>query len=143
MKDFQVAAIVVVVFFAIVASRLRFPNALNVLSTLTRPGATVLLLGGVVLVYCKGYHITALILGVLAVYLLQTIWVSWPGSDEKRLSLEVGRDIARFDPANSIDLQFANGSATHAPPHLQARSPGFHELLIFPPSSETLNQMCG
>ena len=143
MKDFQIAGIVLVLVFAVLAARLRFPSALNFLANLTRAGATILLLGSVALVYFKGYPITSLMLGVLVVFLLQTVWVGHPRSDEKRLELEVGRDLARFDPSNSIDLQFANGSVKHNLPHLLAAPSGWHELLVFPPSSETLEQMCG
>ena len=143
MKDFQLASIVLVLFFIVVAVRLRFPMLLNFMANLTRPGATILLLGSVALVYYKGYPITALMTGILAVFLLQTIWVGYPRSDEKRLDLEVGRDLARFDPANSIDLQFANGSVKHNMPHLLAPPTGWHELLVFPPSSQTLHEMCG
>jgi hypothetical protein len=143
MKDIQYAGTILVVFFVVIALRLRFPAALNTLSLLSRPGATVLLLGLVALVYYKGYHITALISAVLVVFLLQTVWNVWPESDEKRLSLEVGRDLARFEESNSIDLQFANGSVKHNAPFLLAPPNGFHELLVFPPSSETLHEMCG
>jgi hypothetical protein len=143
MKDIQYAGIILVVFFVVVALKLRFPAALNTISLLSRPGATVLLLGGVALVFYKGYHITALITAVLVVFLLQTVWSVWPHSDEKRLNLEIGRDLARFDESNSIDLQFANGSVKHNAPFLLAPPNGFHELLVFPPSSETLNEMCG
>jgi hypothetical protein len=143
MKDIQYAGIVLVLFMAIVGMRLRFPAALNLLSMLSRPGATIVLLGVVALIFHKGLPITALITAVIVVFLLQTIWKWWPNSDEKRLFLDVGRDLSRFDESNSIDLQFANGTATHNTPYLLEPPVGFNELLVFPPSSETLNQMCG
>jgi hypothetical protein len=142
MKDLHLAGIILVLFFVVVAAKIRSPDALNLLSALSRPGATVLLLGLVVLVYSKGLPLTAMMCGVLVVFLLQQIWVRWPASDEKRLSLEVGRDLARFDPSTSIDLQFANG-LKHNTPHLLTPPNGWNEMLIFPPSSETLNEMCG
>ena len=143
MKDIQYAGIVLVLFMVVVGLRLRFPAALNALSSLSRPGATVVLLAGVAFIFHKGLPITAVVSAVLVVFLLQTIWKWWPNSDEKRLFLDVGRDIARFDEANSIDLQFANGTVKHNIPHLLAEPVGFNELLVFPPSSEILHQMCG
>jgi hypothetical protein len=143
MKDMQWAGLVCVVFFVVVAARLRFPFMLNALSAVSRQGATVLLLGIIALVFHKGYPITSVVLSVLVVFLLHTLWSGWPRSDEKRLNLEVGRDLARFEEANSIDLQFANGSVKHNMPHLLAPPNAFNELLIFPPTSETLHEMCG
>ena len=143
MKDIQWAGLVCVVFFIVIGARLRFPSALNALSSISRQGATVLLLGLIALVFHKGYPLTSVVLSVLVVFLLHTLWTGWPRSDEKRLNLEVGRDLARFEEANSIDLQFANGSVKHNVPHLLAMPNAFNELLVFPPSSETLHQMCG
>lgn len=143
MKDIHYAGLVCLLFFVVVAARLRFPSSLNALSSITRPGATIVLLGAVGFVFYKGFPLTALVAGVLVVFLLQTIWTGWPRSDEKRLSLEVGRDLARFDVANSIDLQFANGTVKHNIPHLLAPPTGWNELLVFPPSAETLSEMCG
>jgi hypothetical protein len=130
------------VFLAVSASGARFPVILDLLSALTRPGATVLLLGSVWFLYHKGLVATALIFGILVVYMLKTLWVAWPASDARRLHLEVGRDLARFDPSTSIDLQFANGTAKHDLPHLIQKTE-FEELLVFPPSSQTLHDMNG
>ena len=78
----------------------------------------------------------------MSVYLLKTMWVTWPRSDDRRLHLEVNRDQARFDPTTSIDLQFANGTVTHNLPVLLSQ-PTFPEMLVFPPSSETQAEMNG
>ena len=132
-----------VVFFIILATNYRFPQALEILSMFGRPAATILVLGSVVVLYYKNFPINSLVAAVLSVYLLTTVWTTWPRSDEKRLFLEMGRDQTRFEEQNSIDLQFARGSATfEAPDMLQAPTP-FPEMLVFPPSSETMHELCG
>lgn len=141
-NDGLYALLLIGVFLAISASGARFPLVLDLLSTLTRPGATVLLLGCTWLLYDKGFVATSLIFGIMVVYMLKTLWVVWPSSDARRLHLEVGRDLARFDPSTSIDLQFANGTVKHDLPHLIQKTE-FEELLVFPPSSETLHDMNG
>ncbi len=109
---------------------------------LTRPGATILLLGGLVALYWKGLHYSFLVFALLSVYLLADIWRHWTTSDARRLHLEIGRDQDRFDPSSSIDIQFANGSVTHSPPSLYAKD-WAPTLLVFPPSAETLAEMNG
>jgi hypothetical protein len=55
----------------------------------------------------------------------------------------MARDNARFLPENSIDLQFGNKTASFDAPDILAPQVSFPELLVFPPSSQTLNEMCG
>lgn len=116
---------------------------LELLTTLTRPGATILLLGGVAYLYSKGYLFTSLALILLSVFLLQSLWVTWPLSDERRLYLDLGADNARFDPRTSIDLQFANGTAIHDSPNMLRKDGDASPLLLFPPSEETLASLSG
>jgi hypothetical protein len=141
-RDFIVALSLIGVFVVITATNKVLPNILEFFLLLTRPGATILLLGCVAGLYYYNYRSSALIAGLLSVYLLKTIWTNWVRSDDRRLHLEIGRDQARFDPANSIDLQFANGSVKHNLPHLLVQ-PTFPDLLVFPPSSKTLQEMNG
>ena len=141
-KDLGGAIAMIGVFAVVLTMGNIFPQGLEALLFLGRPLSTALLLGGIVMLYCYKYHASALIAGLLSVYLLKTMWTTWPRSDERRLFLEVGRDQARFDPANSIDLQFANGTVTHNLPHLLVQ-PSFPELLVFPPSAEVQQQMNG
>jgi len=141
-KDGLYALALIGIFLAISASGARFPVVLELLSSITRPGATVLLLACVWFLYHKGFVATSLIFAIMVVYMLKTLWVAWPSSDARRLHLEVGRDLARFDPSTSIDLQFANGTAKHDMPHLIEKT-SFEELLVFPPSSQTLHEMNG
>jgi hypothetical protein len=58
------------------------------------------------------------------------------------LHLEVGRDLDRFDPSKSIDLQFGNGTAGFDRPQLRVK-PFNPSMLVFPPSDETLKKMNG
>lgn len=132
-----------VLFFIFVATNYKFPQALEALSYFGRPAATILVLGSVVVLYYKDLHKTALVATLLSVYLLTTIWTTWPRSDEKRLHLEIGRDQSRFEEQNSIDLQFATGSAKFDAPDMLLSPTPFPELLVFPPSSETMTNMCG
>jgi hypothetical protein len=141
-KDIIGALVLAGVFVVMLATGVKFPWILEYKLHLTRPVSTILILGAVAVLYEYNYRATALVAGLLSIYLLKTIWVNWPSSDERRLYLEVGRDNARFDPNTSIDLQFANGTAKHDMPHLLA-PPSFTELLIFPPSAETQRDMNG
>ena len=115
---------------------------LELLLKLSRPGATIALLGLLVFVYTKGLHMTFIVLTVLTVYLLRDVWTAWMYSDARRLYLDRSADEARFDPSSSIDIQMADKTVTHASP------PSFHSrdlstLLVFPPSTETLAEMNG
>ena len=115
---------------------------MEVLLKLPRPIMTGLLFLVPVVFYIKNMVYTALVSLVLAVYLIQDVWKAYPASDARRLFLESGRDQTRFDPAKSIDLQFANHSAKHDSPNMLFQA-GDANLLIFPPSAETLHEMCG
>lgn len=141
-RDFVVALGLIAVFIVLMATRTQVPQVLELLIALTRPGATILMLGSIAVLYHYDYKLSALIAGIMSIYLLKTVWTNWPRDDARRLHLEVGRDNARFDPSNSIDLQFANGSVTHALPHLLVQ-PFFPEMLVFPPSAETQHEMNG
>lgn len=130
-------------FFVLVISMKQFCTLLlEVLLGITRPGATFFLLGLVAFAYSKNLLYTSLVLALISVYLLKDIWVVWPRSDARRLHLEVGRDQARFDPSTSVDLQWANGSVSHDSPSM-LEPHGDSKMLVFPPSSQVLHDMCG
>jgi hypothetical protein len=78
-----------------------------------------------------------LILGFLYV-------VSVPDTSmEARVERDRKRDVARFLPQNSLDISMAMGLITHDPPSmLNPPTPG-PPLLLYPPSQETLANMCG
>jgi hypothetical protein len=143
MSDKIYAILASVLVLVIVGVQQYAPAALEFLLSLTRPGATLLLLGLVAFVYMKNLHLTALVLTVGVMVLLKTVWVTWPGSYDRQVHLDIGKDLARFEPANSIDLQFANGSAKHDQPHFLEPMQKFDDLLLFPPSAETLHQLNG
>lgn len=115
---------------------------LEMLLNLTRPGATLLVLGTVLVLYMKKMLYSSLSVALVGIYLLKDVWRAWPLSDSRRLFLEIGRDEARFNPSTSIDLQFANGTAKHDSPELLS-GPISEQMLIFPPSAETLREMNG
>jgi hypothetical protein len=115
---------------------------LELLLKLTRPGATVLLLTLVTVLFVKKYFYTALVSALVSMFLIKDLWKSYVRSDARRLHLEIGRDQARFDPLNSIDLQFGNGTVTHDAPSMLSTS---HDpkMLVYPPSAETQREMNG
>jgi len=137
------AAGVIVVFLLVITTRQFSTMILESLITLSRPGATVLILSLIAYIYWRKYFYTALALSLVSVYLLKDVWVSYPRSDLRRLNLERSRDEARFDPTTSVDLQWANGDASHDSPRMRQKGGDNQPLLIFPPSSETLAEMCG
>lgn len=141
-NDFTVALILVGVFLIVSVTRQVSPGILESLLVIGRPGATAVLLGGVVWLYHMRMYLSSLIAGVLAVVVLRALWTSWPRSDARRLAIEVGKDLVRFNPATSIDLQFANGSAKHDAPSMLTKSWN-PTMLIFPPSEETLHELNG
>jgi hypothetical protein len=140
--DESYAGLLLAGLLVIVTQKQISSTVLEVLLKFTRPGATVGLLSLMVLLYYKHFHYTFLVLGLVIVFLLKDIWTQWPKSDARRLYLETSRDQARFDPSSSIDIQMANGSVKHAPPSIYGKdwSP---QLLVFPPSAETLQQLNG
>jgi hypothetical protein len=87
-----------------------------------------LLLAGLVLL---------LILGFL--YLGSTQDVSM----ESRVARDRRRDVARFLPQNSLDISMAMGLITHDPPTMLNPPTAPPPLLLYPPSQETLANMCG
>ena len=140
--DESYASLLLLGLLVIVTQRQISSIVLEVLLNLTRPGATVVLLSGMAFLYYKHFHYTFLVLGLVIVFLLKDMWTQWPNSDARRLYLEASIDQARFDPSSSIDIQMANGSVKHSPPSIYGKdwSP---QLLVFPPSPETLRELNG
>ena len=137
-------ALLVLGFLGVTIAQKQFSSKLiEILLALTRPGATLLFLGLMLVSYNKGYHYTFLALALLSVFLLRDLWTTWVRSDARRLHLEIARDQARFDPATSVDLQVANGALGFASPSMLKTSVDASPLLVFPPSSSTLAQLNG
>lgn len=134
---------VLALFVSVIANKSFGQNVLEGLLSLTRPGATVLLLVVILYLYIQKLIFTAIAVSVVVMFLLKDVWTNWVRSDARRLYLDVGRDQARFDPMQSIDLQFANGSVTHRKPKMLRKDRDVSPLILYPPSSDTLQEMCG
>ena len=81
--------------------------------------------------------------GILLVTLLLLASTRMPPSLAGRVEQDRARDVARFTPENSIDVSMAMKLVTHAPPSmLNPPTPG-PPTLLFPPSADTLERMCG
>lgn len=142
-NDTPYALVVLVFLLLVIAARGFSAGILELLTSLTRPGATILLLGSIVYLYSKGYLRTSLAFALLSMFLLKSLWTTWPLSDERRLYLDLGADNARFDPRTSIDLQFANGTAIHDSPNMLHKDGDATPLLLYPPSDATLASLSG
>jgi hypothetical protein len=144
MNNDSLYALVVLGLLVGVISAKRFAGGLlELLLTLTRPGSTILLLGLVAYIYSRGLVYTSLAAGVVSVYLLKDVWTYWPASDDRRLQIDVGLDQARFNPNTSVDLQWATGSAVHDSPNMMHRDRDVSDLLLYPPTADTLASMSG
>jgi len=136
-------ALLLLAFLLITITQKHFTsNLLEMFLSISRPGATVVLLGFLAFLYSKDLHYTFLIFALLSIFLLKDIWTYWVRSDARRLYLEVGRDNERFDPLSSIDIQMANGDVTHSSPSIYHKDTQLG-LLVFPPSESTLKEMNG
>jgi hypothetical protein len=141
-KDLAGAFILIGVFVFMVATKTRAPAFLTLMSG-SRQLSTFVVLGSVYALYKHGYHMTAFVAALLSVYLLKTFWITWPRSYENEVQLHIAQDRARFDPSTSVDLQFANKTLTHNLPVLLVRPLVHDNLLTFPPSSQTLDELSG
>lgn len=64
-------------------------------------------------------------------------------SVEARVARDRQRDVARFIPQNSLDISMAMGLITQDPPSMLNPPTPPPPLLLYPPSQETLANMCG
>jgi hypothetical protein len=138
-KDSVGGLFLLLVLLVSITQRKFTKGLLELLVKLTKPGSTILLLGGCLVLFMKGYNYTALSLGLLSMFLLKDMWVL---TSARRLYNDVQRDQSRFVASNSIDLQFAQKSISHDSPSILSSSKS-ESMLIFPPSNETLQEMCG
>jgi hypothetical protein len=144
MANDTVYALGILAIFGVVILRQQFTAlTLEVLISLTRPGATVLLLAITLYLYSTGLTYTALAFALLSVYLLQDVWKHWVASDARRLYLDMGRDQARFNASTSVDLQWANRAIVHDSPNMLHKDGDATPLLLYPPSQATLESMSG
>jgi len=82
-------------------------------------------------------------LALIVAFMLSDIWTRYYHSDDRRLYLDIKKDQNRFDPLTSVDLQWANKSVSHDSPNMLHKDKDTSPLLIFPPSQQTLQEMCG
>lgn len=142
-NDILYALGVLVLFVSVITNQTFGEPILEGLLSLSRPGATVVLLSLLVYFYVQRLIFTMIAVAVVVMFLLKDVWTNWVSSDARRLHLDIGRDQSRFQASNSIDLQFANGTATHAKPKMLQKDRDVSPLLVYPPSSDTLAEMCG
>jgi len=81
--------------------------------------------------------VVLLVLGFLYVVSVPDVSV------EARVARDRKRDVARFLPQNSLDISMAMGLITHDPPTMLNPPTPPPPLLLYPPSQETLANMCG
>jgi hypothetical protein len=142
-RDTSYALLVLVFLLLTIVQKGFSGKLLEMLLSLTRPGATFLLLGGLLWTYHLGHHYTFLAFALLSVFLLKDLWTSWPQSDSRRLHLDIAKDQARFDPHLSLDIQVADKVVGHDSPSMLRKDSDASPLLLFPPSSETLRELSG
>lgn len=142
-NDFILSIILIVVFLAVIVRGWFCYMTMETLISLTRPGATIVLLGLVLFLHMKNLKMSTLVAAIMVAYLLFDIWTRFYHSDDRRLYKDIQKDQARFDPSKSVDLQWANGSVVHDSPNMLHKDADTTPLLVFPPSVETLETMCG
>ena len=81
--------------------------------------------------------VVLLVLGFL--YLVS----SQDNSLQAKVDRDIKRDVARFTPQNSLDISMAMGLITQDPPTMLNPPSPPPQLLLYPPSQETLTNMCG
>jgi hypothetical protein len=86
-----------------------------------------------------------LVAGLVFLLILGFLYlVSAPdASMEARVERDRKRDVARFLPQNSLDISMAMGLVTYDPPTMLNPPTPPPPLLLYPPSQETLANMCG
>lgn len=142
-KDSLYSLIIAGIFLSVVVRGWFCYRVLEGLLSLTKPGATIVLLSGLVYLYVSDLKYTALMYGLLVVYLLADIWHYWPNSETRRQMLDINKDEARFTDSQSIDLAFARHTAVHDSPNMLRKDVDATPLLLYPPSQETLRAMSG
>ena len=134
-RDFVVAGLVALFTASCLYKPIRDP----VVVAFWQPPVTPALLIVLALAIYLRLDMTVLVLVALYLYLYYTPEMK----EEKRLSLEKEVDDARFDGRTSIDIQFAQGTVTHAPPDIFGWTKDASPLLLFPPSEDTLRSLNG
>ena len=142
-KDTLYALIIAGIFLSVVIRGWFCYRVLEGLLSLTRPGATIVLLSGLAYIYASGLKYTTLMFGLLVIYLLTDVWKYWSNSESRRLMMDRDKDLSRFTDSQSIDLAFARHTAIHDSPNMLRKDVDVSPLLLYPPSDDTLRGMSG
>ena len=142
-KDTLYALIIAGIFLSVVIRGWFCYRVLETLLSLTRPGATIVLLSVLAYMYASGLKYTTLMFGLLVIYLLTDVWHYWSNSESRRLMKDNDTDLARFTDSQSVDLAFARRSAVHDSPNMLRKDVDATPLLLFPPTQEVLRSMSG
>jgi hypothetical protein len=136
-RDFVVAGLVALFTASCLYKPIRDPV---VVAFWKPPVAPTLLILLALVVYLR-MDMTALVLVALYLYLYNDSHVQ--NLEDRRVSVEREKDDERFNPRTSIDIQFAEGTVTHAPPDILGWTKDAAPLLLFPPSQDTLWSLNG
>ena len=136
-RDFVVAGLVALFTASCLYKPIRDPIVVAFWRPPVAPALFILL---ALAVYLR-MDMTALVLVALYLYLYNNSHVQ--SLEDRRVAVEKETDDERFNPRSSIDIQFAEGTVTHAPPDILGWTKDASPLLLFPPSAETLKSMNG
>ena len=136
-RDFVVAGLVALFTTSCLYKPIRDPV---VVAFWKPPVAPILLILLALTVYLR-MDLTAIVLVALYLYLYNNSHVQ--SLEDRRVAVEKDTDDERFNPRTSIDIQFAEGTVTHAPPDILGWTKDASPLLIYPPSQDTLRSLNG
>jgi hypothetical protein len=84
------------------------------------------------------------LVGLLAIIVLGFGWLVYTSDIKmKVIQKDIQKDHSRFTPAESIDVAQAMKLVTHDPPQMLAPPESVPPLLLYPPSAEDLERLCG
>lgn len=136
-RDFIVAGLLALLGISCLYQPIRNPVVIAFWHPVSLTGLIVLL---ATLLFLR-WDLSALVL--VAVYLYIYNNSSIQNLEERRVEVEVSEDNDRFDARTSIDIQFAEGTVKHAPPSILGWTKDAAPLLLYPPTTSTLNSLNG
>lgn len=136
-RDFLVAGLVALFTASCLYKPIRDPVVLAFWQPPVPPTLLILLS---LVVYLR-MDLTALVLVALYLYLYNNSHVH--SLEERRLAVEKESDDERFNPRTSIDIQFAEGTVTHAPPDILGWTKDVSPLLVYPPTINVMRSLNG
>ena len=136
-RDFVVAGLVALFTASCLYKPIRDPVVLAFWQPPVTPALFIVL---ALAIYLR-LDMTVLVLVSLYLYLYNNSYIQT--LEDRRVIMEKEVDDARFDARTSIDIQFAQGTVTHAPPSILGWAKAASPLLLFPPSENTLRSLNG